>query len=600
LKKSVKFIAVISLILLGCLCGRQRTEAGVWDNAYTFYTTYGNQAVFRATSQTDGQIYWATNGAIASTATRYRAIGWKMEIRNAGGSVLQTLYFQLGGAYLVNTNNVQNTTDIYQLYVLNLSSIRSRMNATARAAMERGDCSIVLNACMVVVQNNVPQGAMNDYGVTSGTVYMTYNGIVGAANWAAASRSALTSYFNKSVIGLFYTVSVSGGTGIASVGGGGTYCYGTLVTLSASASTGYVFSYWSGSQTAYAVNHSFYVNGNSTWYANAKKKSTTVTFYQNSGPGDGTYRQQTFTYGNSGQYFAETGFTRCGYHLMGWAHQSDAAAAQYGVYCPVASEWILTYYPAVSLYGVWQANTYTIHFNGNGSLAGSVASIVTSYDRTECLPKNGFKKPVDNCTFLGWGLFPGAFYADYAQNQNIEVSGLVQRVGLEYQNDATITLYAIWDYAPVMETADLYYSLIDAQNGVISESELARWVKVTDREDGEIRYGIHDKNSLVLINYNPKIFLNAQEGMAVEVTYEAIDSAGNRVDQTIRVHLVDTTISEGSTVVGKIRLIDLDYFMDAEGNAVPESEGGLKSTSRWLCEEELKNLLWEVLQKAGV
>jgi hypothetical protein len=245
-------------------------------------------------------------------------------------------------------------------------------------------------------------------------------------------------------------------------------------------------------------------------------------------------------------------------------------------------------------------NTYTIRFNGNGSLAGSVAPIVTSYDRMECLPENGFEKPVDNCTFLGWGLFPGAFSADYVQNQDIAVSELAQRAGVEYQNNATITLYAIWDYAPVMETADLYYSLEDAQSGVISESELAGRVKVTDREDGEIGYGIHDKNMLVMVDYDPEAFLNAQEGMAVEVTYETIDSAGNKVDQTIRVHLVDTTISEGSTAVGKIRLIDQDYFMDAEGNAVPESEGGLKSTSRWLCEEDLKNLLWEVLQKAGV
>jgi hypothetical protein len=87
------------------------------------------------------------------------------------------------------------------------------------------------------------------------------------------------------------------------------------------------------------------------------------------------------------------------------------------------------------------------------------------------------------------------------------------------------------------------------------------------------------------------------EETAVEVTYETVDSAGNRVTQTILVHLVDTTITEGSLAVGKIRLIDMDYFMDANGNVVPESAGGLKSTSRWLCEEDLKNLLWEVLRE---
>jgi hypothetical protein len=600
LKKFLKCLAAVSIALAVCLLLPQRTTADVWDNAYTYYATYGNQAVFRANSQTDGIIYCATQGAVASTGIRYRTIGWKMDIKDTWGNVLQTLYFQQGGAYLANPSVVQDSKYIYQLYTLSLSTLKSRMNTAARTALNNGRCSIVMNACMVVVRNGVVQGTMNDYGITSGSVYTTYNGIVQAANWSAASRSALYSYFNKSVSGLFYTVSVSGGTGIASVGGGGTYCYGTSVTISASPSAGYVFSYWSGSGTAYSASYSFYVNGNTSWYANAQKKSTVVTFYRNAFSGDGTFRKQTFTYGNSGQYFAETGFVRSGYHLTGWAHASNAATAQYAVYNSVSNEWISNNYPAVSLYAVWKINSYTIRFNGNGALSGNVASIVTTYDRTETLPENGFEKPVENCTFLGWGMSAGAFLPDYGQAQAVAVSELAQRAGVHYQNNAVITLYAIWDYAPVMETADLYYSLEDAQNGVITEEELSGRVKVTDREDGTINYGNNEKNSLLLTDYAEEKFLNAVEETAVEVTYEVVDSAGNRVTQTILVHLVDTTITEGSGAVGKIRLIDMDYFMDANGNVVPESAGGLKSTSRWLCEEDLKNLLWEVLHEANM
>jgi hypothetical protein len=597
LKKKLKWFVTVGITLIACLLLPQRTEAGVWDNAYTYYTTYGNQAVFHATSQTDGIICYATSGTVGSTGTKYRTIGWKMDIKDAEGNVLQSLYFQLGGAYLVNANTVQNGADIYQLYTLSLSTVRSRMNTEARAAMDRGMCSIVMNACMVVVRNNVPQGSMNDYGITSGTVYTTYSGIVGAANWSAVSRNALKNYFNKNVIGLFYTVSVSGGTGVASVDGGGTYCYGTWVTISAYLSDGYEFSGWSGSGTASSSSYSFYVNGDSSWYANAKKKSTVVTFYRNTSSEDGTFCKQTFTYGNSGQYFAGTGFARSGYHLTGWAHASNADTAQYAVYSPVSNEWISYNYPAVSLYAVWKINSYTIRFDGNGALSGSVASIATTYDRTEALPENGFEKPVENCTFLGWGLYAGATLPDYRQSQSVAVSELVQKRGMQNQNNGVITLYAIWDYAPVMETADLYYSLTDAQNGVITEEELSGRVKVTDREDGTIDYGNHENNSLVLIDYTEESFLNAVEETAVEVTYETVDSAGNRVTQTILVHLVDTTITEGSLAVGKIRLIDMDYFMDANGNVVPESAGGLKSTSRWLCEEDLKNLLWEVLRE---
>jgi hypothetical protein len=523
-----------------------------------------------------------------------------MDIMDTGGNILQSLYFQLGGAYLVNTNTVQNSANIYQLYALPLSSVKSRMNTSAIAALNSGKCSIVLNACMVVVKNGVVQGTMNDYGVASGTVYTTYSGIAGAANWSASSKSALYSYFNKSVSGLFYTVSVSAGPGIALLGGGGTYCYGTLVTISASPSIEYVFCYWSGSDTVYSSSYSFYVNGNTSWYANAKVKSTVVTFYRNTSSGDGTYCKQTFTYGNSGQYFAETGFARIGYHLTGWAHQANASSALYGVYSPVSDGWISYNYPAASLYAVWKINSYTICFNGNGALSGSVASIATTYDRTETLPENGFAGPVENCTFLGWGMSAGAFMPDYGANQAVAVSELAQKAGVQYQNNGVITLYAIWDYAPSMETADLYYSLEDAHNGVITEEALAERVKVTDREDGTIDYGNHEKNSLLLTDYAEEKFLNAVEDTAVEVTYETVDSAGNRVVQTILVHLVDTTITEGSMAVGKIRLIDMNYFMDAEGNAIPESAGGLKSTSRWLCEEDLKNLLWEVLREANM
>jgi hypothetical protein len=523
-----------------------------------------------------------------------------MDIKDTAGNVVQVLFFQLGGSYLVNTNTVQTSTHIYQLYELPLSTVRSRMNENVKEAMDRGECFIELNACMVVVRNNVVQGTMNDYGVTSGAVYTTYNGIVEAENWSDASKNALSSYFNKSVNGLFYTVSVSGGPGIASVSGGGTYCYGTRVTISASPSNGYRFSDWSGNGVGYSDTFSFYVNGNSSWYASAKKKSTIVTFYRNSTVGDTTFRKQIFTYGESGQYFAETGFLRSGYQLMGWAHQSNATAAQYTVYHPVSDEWILDNYPAVSLYAVWKANSYTICFDGNGALSGSVASIATSYGRTETLPENGFEKPVENCTFLGWGMSSGAVLPDYKQNQAVAVSELVQKTGIQNRDNGVITLYAIWDMAPVMETADLYYSLTDAQNGVITEEELSGRVKVTDQEDGTISYGNHEKNSLVLIDYAEEKFLNAVADTAVSVTYETIDSAGNRVTQTILVHLVDTTITEGSLAVGKIRLIDMDYFMDTDGTVVPESAGGLKSTSRWLCEENLKNLLWEVLREANM
>ena len=50
-------IVLLFSILLG---GAYTTKAGVLDNAYEFYHTYGNRIIFSATSDTDGYIYYAS------------------------------------------------------------------------------------------------------------------------------------------------------------------------------------------------------------------------------------------------------------------------------------------------------------------------------------------------------------------------------------------------------------------------------------------------------------------------------------------------------------------------------------------------------------
>lgn len=585
--------------LLAVLPGRKAVYAETWDDAYAFYSSYGNQTVFRGTSQTDGLIYCATRGAVASTGTTYRTVGWKMDVEDSTGRLLQSIYFQLGGAYLNNINTVQVENYIYRLYAISLQDIKSRMNDGARLAMEQGNCEISLNACMTVVINGVPQGSISDQGIAAGKVYTTYDGIVSAANWTAASRTALTSYYNKKVEGLFYSVSVNKGSGIASVSGGGTYCYGTNVTISAEPLEGYAFSNWSGTDTVYSKSHSFYVNGNVSWTAVGTPEKTVVTFYQNSAYDDTLSMQQSFTYGIAGQYFGDCGFSRRGYHQLGWAHTADAAKAQYTINNGVSSEWIVAYHPSVSLYAVWEINSYQIVFDGNGATAGSVEAIVTYYGNTETMPENGFENEAQS-TFLGWSMSKDSLTAEYKAGDNVSVSLLVKQSGAEDNNGATITLYAVWDYAPEIKTDDLFYSLMDAQSGEVTEEELGGRAEAADREDGIIPYGGSEMNSFRIIDYDSEEFTGCTSDAVVAITYEAVDSAGNQVEQSINVYIVDTAIQEGSAVTGRIRLIDQEYFEDEEGNLIPETAGGLKSASRWSCDDTWRTLLREALQRANL
>ncbi len=583
--------------LLAVFSGRKVVYAEAWDDAYAFYLSYGNQTVFRATSQTDGQIYCATRGAVASTGTTYRTVGWKMDVEDSTGRLLQSIYFQLGGAYLNNINTVQVKNYIYRLYAISLQDIKSRMNESAGRAMEQGNCQISLNACMTVVINGVPQGSISDQGIAAGKVYTTYDGIVSAANWAAASRTALTSYYDKKVEGLFYSVSVNKGSGIASVSGGGTYCYGTYVTISAAPLEGYAFSNWSGTDTVYSESYGFYVNGDKSWTAVGTPEKITVTFYRNSAYDDTVSMQQSFTHGIAGQRFVDCGFSRTGYHQLGWAHTANAAAAQYTINNEVSSEWIRNYHPSVSLYAVWEINSYQIAFDGNGATAGSVAAITTYYGKTETMPENGFENPAQS-TFLGWSLSKDSLTPEYKAGDNASVSLLVKQSGVEYDSGASITLYAVWDYAPEIKTDDLFYSLMDARSGTITEEELGGRAEASDREDGIIPYGGSAANSFRIIDYNPEEFTGCTSDAVAAVTYEAVDSAGNHTERSINVYIVDTSIQEGSAVTGRIRLIDLEYFEDEEGNLVPETAGGLKSVSRWSCDVTWRTLLRETLQRA--
>ena len=58
-------IAISGLVLalgIGIFCNTQKVYAGTFDNAQTFYNTYGSQIVFK-----DGYFYFATYGKQASS-----------------------------------------------------------------------------------------------------------------------------------------------------------------------------------------------------------------------------------------------------------------------------------------------------------------------------------------------------------------------------------------------------------------------------------------------------------------------------------------------------------------------------------------------------
>ena len=114
--------------------------------------------------------------------------------------------------------------------------------------------------------------------------------------------------------------------------------------------------------------------------------------------------------------------TRDGYTFLGWATSSSATSAQYqpgGSYTSNAS---------VTLYAVWEKQTYTISYNANGG-SGAPAAQTKAFGyalalSTQVPTRSGY-------AFLGWATSSSATSAQY-------------QPGDIYTTNANLTLYAVW------------------------------------------------------------------------------------------------------------------------------------------------------------
>lgn len=141
---------------------------------------------------------------------------------------------------------------------------------------------------------------------------------------------------------------------------------------------------------------------------------------------------------------------------------------------------------------------------------------------------------------------------------------------------AVANMYRVWDYGPLIEAYDLYYTLEQAQNGYITEEELLSHAKATDEEDGEIMAGDNEDqgNSFHVWDYAAADFTSFTASGSVTETYLAIDSAGNRTKLMVTIHVTDSTpykvMPEGTT-----RFISEKYYNTSE------DAGGLSEDSLW-------------------
>lgn len=175
---------------------------------------------------------------------------------------------------------------------------------------------------------------------------------------------------------------------------------------------------------ANVTNESGFLNGSSTAYMNfyiPALKSYTVAY--NANGGSSVPVSQTKWYGQTLK-LSSSKPSRTGYIFQGWATSASGSVT----YQPGAN---YTANAAVTLYAIWKAVTYTVSYNANGG-SGAPGNQTKTYGAA--LTLSSTKPTKTNYTFLGWATSASATSVTYS-------------AGGKYTNNASITLYAVWQLA---------------------------------------------------------------------------------------------------------------------------------------------------------
>ena len=229
--------------------------------------------------------------------------------------------------------------------------------------------------------------------------------------------------------------------------------------------TGYTLSGWE--YTIDGIKHEFNTNSNENINPEELSKVTlspvwtpnTYTIRYNGNGGSGTTTSQIGQAYDATTTLQPNGFFRTSHHFKGWAYESTATEPDFENAETNVSVSELTRNNAsgsvadtnggtVDLYAVWDVNNYTFVYDVNGGTGSPAsASSSASYDGIIVPPGVGTMEK-EKFEFIGWSLSKTAESVEYNANTTYDVSTIVSAAGKTNENNAEITLYAVWSGAP--------------------------------------------------------------------------------------------------------------------------------------------------------
>ena len=192
-----------------------------------------------------------------------------------------------------------------------------------------------------------------------------------------------------------------------------------------------------GSGTTYSdedtINNIANPDENVTLYAQWADDIYTINYDSNTGNGEMTSSKEVKK-ADTISLPANT-FTKEGYHFANWNTKSDGSGTSYTNEQSVKG--LASHGEQITLYAQWDANTYTIKFNGNGNTNTDITMSNQTFvynSGLKSLSENEYRKT--GYHFAGWSLNKDIATAAYTDKQEIK--------NLTTENGAEITLYAIW------------------------------------------------------------------------------------------------------------------------------------------------------------
>ncbi len=213
-------------------------------------------------------------------------------------------------------------------------------------------------------------------------------------------------YYNRDT----HTVTLSKGTGIASVTGAGTYEYGASVSINATMNNGYDWYRWTNTNTGAAVTttkaYTFTMETSDIAYtANANVHSYTITYDLNQGtssttPVHGTNHPETYKVTDA--TFTISNPTMTGYTFAGWTVTTAPEGWGSGSSTSGSTNFKVGRgtYGNIAFRATWTANTYSIAYTLNGGAYGASHPASATFDAVFTV-----NNPThEHATFSGWNI----------------------------------------------------------------------------------------------------------------------------------------------------------------------------------------------------